>query len=116
MAFKTERNLCWAQFGAHRYQRARRTPTGAALVSAWHCLRCAPRPAERLGAQLDHVSIVSRNVIGLATGDQAPIDHDLFVDPVCPGILEVRPERRPRRHATPSRTRGLDNHPGSMAD
>src|ERR1700730_716115 len=80
------------------------------------CLRCAPRPAARLGEQFDHLSIVSRNVIGLATGDKAPIDHDLFVAPVCPAILEVRPERRPRRHATPSRTAGLDNHPGSMAD
>src|ERR1700730_17327753 len=56
------------------------------LVSAWHCLRCAPRPAARLGEQFDHLSIVSRNVIGVATGDKAPIDHDLFVAPVCPAI------------------------------
>ena len=35
-------------------------------------------------------AVLSRNVIGCATGDETLIDHDLLVDPVCPGGSRCR--------------------------
>jgi len=39
--------------------------------------------------QLDHFPVKGRDVIGLAAGDEIPINDDLFVDPSRPSVAEI---------------------------
>jgi hypothetical protein len=44
---------------------------------------------------LDHLGDERREVVGLATGDQAVVDVDLLVDPLGAGVAQVGLEARP---------------------
>jgi hypothetical protein len=60
----------------HQHQQRRR------LLCRRQCFPC-------LAEQLIHLCIERRDVIRLAAGDQVAIDHDFFIDPVCPRIAQI---------------------------
>jgi hypothetical protein len=52
------------------------------LLCRRQCFSC---PAE----ELIHLCVERRDVIRFAAGDQVGIDHDFFIDPLCPRIAQI---------------------------
>src|SRR3954447_5006982 len=65
---------------------------------------------------LDQLGAEGRQVVGLARGDEALVDVDLFVDPVAARVLDVGLQRRPRGEGAPAHDVGLDERPRPVAD
>src|SRR5215212_836035 len=57
-----------------------------------------------------------REVVGLAARHEAVVHHDLLVDPVPAGVLDVGPERRPRGELAAADDIGLHERPRAVAD
>jgi len=54
-----------------------------------------PRRVSPLAELLDHLLVERRDVVRLATRDDAVVDDDLLVDPLAAGVADVGLQRRP---------------------
>jgi tryptophanyl-tRNA synthetase len=64
---------------------------------------------------LNDLAAEGRQVIRVATGDEAVIGHDLLVDPIAPGVADVGLKRRIRRHRAAPENVGLSFYPAMQA-
>src|SRR3984885_11110759 len=70
----------------------------------------------RLAELLDHMPVEGRDVGRLPTRNETLIYHNLAVDPVCTGILQVSFQRGPRCDGAPAYDVRLDKCPRPVAD
>src|SRR3982751_6825082 len=65
---------------------------------------------------LDHLPIESWDVVRLAAGDDAVINHNLLVDPVRAGVLQIGLQRWPGSDRPAAHGFSVDERPWSMAN
>src|SRR5262245_19463799 len=71
---------------------------------------------DTLGDLLDKLLIERRDVIRLAAGDEAVVNNDRLVDPVCSGIFQVGLDRLVRGHSLPFDESGVNERPRTVAN
>jgi hypothetical protein len=65
---------------------------------------------------LDKFGAEGREVMGIAAGDEPMIDHDLFLNPATPSVLDIRLQRWKRCNRATTDYIGFNQQPGTMAD
>src|SRR5262249_36916074 len=65
---------------------------------------------------LDDLVAERRQIVRLARGHQALVDHYLLVDPFAAGVADVGLQARVRGERAAPHQVGLDQRPGAMAD
>jgi hypothetical protein len=65
-----------------------------------------------LGELLDDLGVERRQVVRLAAGDEAVLDHDFLIGPVATGVEDVGAQARPRRDGAARTTPASTSIPG----
>jgi hypothetical protein len=68
------------------------------------------------GELFEHLLVEGGNVVGLAAGDEAVVNDDLFVNPVRARVDEVGLDRRPGGQRAPFDDARLDERPRRVAE
>ena len=68
------------------------------------------------GKFLDRFGTEGRQIVGVSAGDEATVADAGFINPVGPGVDQIRPQARPGGHAATAHDVGLNEGPGTVTD
>src|SRR5215213_8024251 len=106
-----------AQAGRNGTDKTGLSPAGSPpMCSRWLLPSCCGRAGYTVSKRLQQSTVESRDIVGLAAGDQVAVDHGGLVDPLTAGIANVGLQAWPGGEPLAPHNASLDQRPRRVAD